>query len=299
MTQPAILKERPKSTAPGIPVLLLLIGLLLLSVFLFISGIIQIERTGTGGFRMMGAVLLFLATLISFGGLMSIQPNQAIALTLFGKYVGTARTEGLRWANPFLSKKKISLRVRNFDSDKLKVNELEGSPVEIGAIVVWRVVDSAQALFGVDDFEEFVEIQAESAIRAMATSYPYDGHDEPDVISLRSHPEEISNRLQEEIQGRLEEAGVDVIEARISHLAYAPEIASAMLQRQQAGAIVAARARIVAGAVGMVEQALAELGRLDGMELDPERRASMASNLLVVLCGDRNPQPVVNAGSLY
>lgn len=232
-------------------------------------------------------------------GLFTVQPNQAVALTLFGHYSGSTRTMGLRWANPFLSKTHISLRVRNFDSETLKVNELEGSPIEIGAIVVWQVVDSAQALFGVDDFVEFVQIQAESALRQMATTYPYDNHDAPDVIALRSHADEVSERLQQEIQDRLDTAGVEVIEARVSHLAYAPEIASAMLQRQQAGAIIAARQRIVEGAVGMVETALDQLSAREVLELEGERRANMVSNLLVVLCGDRNAHPVVNAGSLY
>ncbi len=235
---------------------------------------------------------------VSFG-FFTVEPNQAVALTLFGRYVGSSRTTGLRWANPLLSKNKISLRVRNFDSDTLKVNELDGSPIEIAAVVVWRVVDSAEALFSVDDFVQFVHIQAESALRQMATTYPYDNHDSAETISLRSHADEVSERLQSEIQSRLSKAGVEVIEARVSHLAYAPEIASAMLQRQQAGAIIAARQRIVEGAVGMVETALSELAKQGVLELEGERRAQMVSNLMVVLCGDRNTQPVVNAGSIY
>jgi hypothetical protein len=291
MTDIGFVQERPRRTANGIPLLLLFFfGGGALTLFLAVNGVELIDR----GNDWVGVVSLF-----GLLGLFQIQPNQAAALTLFGKYAGTARQQGLRWANPFLRKHKISLRVRNFDSEKLKVNELEGSPIEIAAIVVWRVTDTAKALFGVDAYQDFVQIQAESAIRAMATSYPYDGHDDRAVIALRSHAEEISERLQQEIQGRLEEAGVEVMEARISHLAYAPEIASAMLQRQQAGAIVAARAQIVAGAVGMVEATLAELSGKGILDLDPERRAAMASNLLVVLCGDRNPTPVVNAGSLY
>jgi regulator of protease activity HflC (stomatin/prohibitin superfamily) len=208
------------------------------------------------------------------------------------------KEQGLRWNNPFYSKKKISLRTRNFESGKLKVNDLEGSPIEIAAVVVWSVVDSAEAVFNVDDYESFVHIQSEAALRAMATSYPYDQHEEG-KISLRSHAGEIAKHLTEEIQERLAEAGVRVIEARISHLAYAPEIAQAMLQRQQASAIIAARTRIVEGAVSMVEMALAELSKRNVVDLDPERRAAMVSNLLVVLCGERGTQPIVNTGSIY
>ena len=239
-----------------------------------------------------------LASIFCFTGLYKVEPNQSAVLSLFGKYIGTVRTPGLRFNNPFYSKKKVSLRVRNFESGKLKVNELDGSPIEIAAIVVWEVSDSAEAVFNVDDYESFVQIQSEAAIRNMATSYPYDQH-EDDQISLRSHPAEISERLKVEIQDRLARAGINVIEARISHLAYSPEIAQAMLQRQQAGAIIAARQKIVEGAVGMVEHALEELSQKGVVELDEERRATMVSNLLVVLCSDRATQPVVNTGSLY
>ena len=246
--------------------------------------------------------LASLTTLIVFSflmiGLYMVEPNQAAVASLFGKYVGTVKEQGLRWNNPFYSKKKISLRTRNFESGKLKVNDLEGSPIEIAAVVVWSVVDSAEAVYNVDDYESFVHIQSESALRAMATSYPYDQH-EDGKISLRSHAGEIAKHLTEEIQDRLAEAGVRVIEARISHLAYAPEIAQAMLQRQQASAIIAARTRIVEGAVSMVEMALSELSKRNVVDLDPERRAAMVSNLLVVLCGERGTQPIVNAGSIY
>ena len=246
--------------------------------------------------------LASLAVLIVFSflmiGLYMVEPNQAAVASLFGKYVGTVKEQGLRWNNPFYSKKKISLRTRNFESGKLKVNDLEGSPIEIAAVVVWSVVDSAEAVYNVDDYESFVHIQSESALRAMATSYPYDQH-EDGKISLRSHAGEIAKHLTEEIQDRLAEAGVRVIEARISHLAYAPEIAQAMLQRQQASAIIAARTRIVEGAVIMVEMALSELSKRNVVDLDPERRAAMVSNLLVVLCGERGTQPIVNAGSIY
>lgn len=243
---------------------------------------------------------LFAMVVLSFllVGLYMVEPNQAAVLSLFGKYVGTVKEPGLRWNNPFYGKKKISLRTRNFESGKLKVNDLEGSPIEIASVVVWSVVDSAEAVFNVDDYESFVHIQSESALRAMATSYPYDQH-EDGKISLRSHAAEIAKHLTEEIQERLAEAGVHVIEARISHLAYAPEIAQAMLQRQQASAIIAARTRIVEGAVSMVEMALSELSKRNVVDLDPERRAAMVSNLLVVLCGERGTQPIVNAGSIY
>lgn len=245
-----------------------------------------------------GSLLVLILAAFSLAGLYMVEPNQAAVLSLFGKYVGTVKEQGLRWNNPFYSKKKVSLRVRNFESGKLKVNDLDGSPIEIAAVVVWSVVDSAEAVYNVDDYESFVHIQSEAALRAMATSYPYDQH-EDGKIALRSHAGEIAKHLTEEIQERLAEAGVRVIEARISHLAYAPEIAQAMLQRQQASAIIAARTRIVEGAVSMVEMALGELSKRNVVELDPERRAAMVSNLLVVLCGERGTQPVVNAGSIY
>ncbi|WP_425491875.1 SPFH domain-containing protein [Luteimonas saliphila] len=250
------------------------------------------------GGQMALSVLVALLALFCLFGLYMVEPNQAAVLSLFGKYVGTAKENGLRWNNPFYSKKKVSLRVRNFESGKLKVNELDGSPIEIASVIVWRVVDSAEAVFNVDDYESFVHIQSEAALRAMATSYPYDQH-EDGQISLRSHPVEISDRLKEQLDERLTAAGVDVVDARISHLAYAPEIAHAMLQRQQANAVIAARTRIVAGAVGMVEMALAELQKNGVVKLDEERKAAMVSNLLVVLCGDRSTQPIVNAGTLY
>ncbi|MEM6576796.1 MAG: SPFH domain-containing protein [Pseudomonadota bacterium] len=244
------------------------------------------------------AVLLNIGILLLWFGLFMVNPNQAKVLQLFGSYVGTARDPGLRWANPFYSKKAVSVKVRNFESGKLKVNESSGSPIEIAAVVVWRVVDTAEAVFEVDDFEEFVNIQSEAALRNLATSYPYES-DKEDETSLRSHPAKISESLRKEIQDRLEKAGVEVIEARISHLAYAPEIANAMLRRQQASAIIAARERIVEGAVGMVELALSELSRQEIVDLDEERKATMVSNLLVVLCSEDNAQPVLNTGTLY
>lgn len=234
----------------------------------------------------------------ALAGFMMVQPNQAKVMTLFGAYVGTVKKNGLRWTIPLFNRRTVSLRIRNFESGKIKVNDNQGNPIEIATIVVWSVSDSAEAVFEVDDYESFVNIQSESALRNMASSYPYDPQEE-DAIALRSHPQTISDSLKKEIQDRLDKAGVTVHEARISHLAYAPEIASAMLQRQQASAIVAARTRIVEGAVGMVEMALDKLREKDVVELDEERKAVMVSNLLVVLCGDKHTQPVINAGSLY
>jgi regulator of protease activity HflC (stomatin/prohibitin superfamily) len=243
-------------------------------------------------------IVLLVVMLILFMGFFMVHPNQAKVLQLFGTYVGSVRETGLRWANPFYSKETVSLRVRNFESGQMKVNDSSGNPIEIAAVVVWKVVDSAEAMFEVDDYESFVQIQSEAALRNMATSYPYEAHQE-DEVALRSDPQTIAERLREEVQDRLDKAGVEVIEARISHLAYAQEIASAMLKRQQAQAIVAARRQIVDGAVGMVQMALTELEEQGVVNLDEERKASMVSNLLVVLCGEENARPVVNAGTLY
>jgi regulator of protease activity HflC (stomatin/prohibitin superfamily) len=286
-------KEIRKSTLPGIPMLLLLLTLLIVTAWVTI-------RAFEANNVVLGLVLVLVGFIEMFllAGLFMVQPNNAVVLQLFGRYVGTTRDEGLRWANPFLSKRAVSLRVRNFESNKLKVNELEGSPIEIAAVVVWQVVDSAEALFLVDDYENFVHVQSESALRQMATTYPYDLHDHV-KIALRSHSAEISEHLQKEIQERLAQAGVKVIEARISHLAYAAEIASVMLRRQQAHAVIAARTLIVEGAVSMVEMALDQLGKRGVVNLDEERKAAMVSNLLVVLCSDNDPQPVLNTGSLY
>jgi len=244
------------------------------------------------------AVPLLLLALLALPGYFTVNPNEGRVLQLFGRYRGTVRTTGLRWANPFYSKKRISLRVRNFETGKLKVNDKTGNPVEIAAVVVWQVVDTAEALFHVDDFQNFVHVQSESAVRNLATGYPYVAHEEGD-IALSSHAAEISLKLGDEIRDRLAKAGVEVLEARISHLAYAPEIAAAMLQRQQASAVVAARQKIVEGAVGMVQMALDMLSEQGILELDEERKASMVSNLLVVLCSDRHTQPVVNTGTLH
>jgi len=244
------------------------------------------------------AVIAGLVVLVCWAGLFMVHPNEAKVLQLFGKYVGTTHESGLKWANPFFAKAAVSTRIRNFESAKLKVNDSRGSPIEIAAVVVWKVFDTAEALFEVDDYEEFVQIQSESALRNLSTTYPYEPH-EGEGTALRSHPAEIATALREEIQDRLEQAGVTVIEARISHLAYAPEIANAMLRRQQASAIIAARQQIVRGAVGMVDMALEELREHNVVELDEERKAAMVSNLLVVLCSEESAQPVLNTGSLY
>ncbi|WDE07558.1 SPFH domain-containing protein [Thalassomonas viridans] len=246
------------------------------------------------GVILIGAVILALC----FVGFYMVQPNQGKVMTLFGAYAGTDKTPGLRWTIPFYLRKSISLRVRNFESGRLKVNDKAGNPIEIATVVVWSVQDTAEALFEVDDYESFVTIQSEAALRTLATCYPYDQYQE-DEVALRSHGQQIAASLREEIQARLKKAGIQVHEARISHLAYAPEIANAMLQRQQAAAIIAARSKIVDGAVGMVEMALDKLTEQGVVELDEERKAAMVSNLLVVLCGDKNAQPVINSGSLY
>ena len=242
------------------------------------------------------SLLVAILALICLAGFYMVAPNEGRVLQLFGQYVGTDRALGLRWANPFYTKQRVSLRIRNFESGQLKVNDSSGNPIEIAAVVVWRVVDTAEAVFEVDDYEDYVAIQSEAAIRNMATSYPYDDH-EGQSITLRGSANEIGDILKDEVQERLGKAGVEVLEARISHLAYAPEIASAMLQRQQASAIVAARSKIVEGAVSMVEAALDQLTEREIIELDPQSRASMVSNLLVILCSDRAAQPVVNSGT--
>jgi regulator of protease activity HflC (stomatin/prohibitin superfamily) len=258
---------------------------------------VSAARNNDAGVGLAWAFVLVLSAL-GFTGLFTVAPNEGRVLQLFGAYRGTARDEGLRWANPFYTKKRISLRVRNFESAHLKVNDTDGNPIEIAAIVVWKVIDTAEAVFEVDDYEHYVRVQTESALRNLATHYPYDAHIEGN-ISLRGSTDEVAKRLKSEIHDRLSKAGVEVIEARISHLAYAPEIASAMLRRQQAGAIIAARQKIVEGAVGMVEMALEMLSKSSQVKLDEERKASMVSNLLVVLCADREAQPVVNTGTLY
>ena len=279
-----MIKEIEKQTMSGYGALVVLL-LALIGTILFLI------------FARAPLVLVFLPPIvILLFGLFLVNPNEARVLQLFGKYVGTVKRPGLRYANPFYSKQKISVRVRNFETGKLKVNDKIGTPVEIAAVVVWRVIDTAEALFEVDSFEEYVHVQSESAVRTLATNYPYDEHEEGEA-SLSGSLSEIANKLKDQIQERLDTAGVEVIEARISHLAYAPEIANAMLQRQQASAIIAARTKLVEGAVGMVEMALDMLTKQNVVELDEEMKATMVSNLLVVLTSDRGTQPVVNTSS--
>jgi len=258
----------------------------------------QVIATGprAGAIILWTLVVLVWATLL--GGFFTLQPNMAAVLTLFGKYAGTAKTNGFNWANPFLVKSRVSLRARNLNTEKIKVNDSRGNPIEIAVVIVWRVVDTAQAVFDVDEFVHYVTVQSESAVRHLASAYPYDTTEDGQT-SLRGSMDEVSQALTKELQERVGKAGVHIDEARLSHLAYAPEIASAMLQRQQAEAIVAARTRIVDGAVGMVEMALERLERHATVKLDDEKKAIMVSNLLVVLCGDRAAQPVVNTGTLY
>lgn len=293
MTTPTF-KEKLHNTAPGGLLFLALLGAMV-GAPLALAALDALRGEQAVG----GLLVLFeLACVVSLTGLFVVNPNEGRVLQLFGRYVGTAREPGLRWANPFFTKRAVSLRLRSFESAKLKVNDLDGNPIEIAAIIAWKVVDTAEACFQVDDYQAFVAVQAESAVRNLATSYCYDAHDDAKP-SLRGHTETIAVELKREIDERLVTAGVEVVEARISHLAYAPEIAQAMLQRQQAGAIIAARSLIVEGAVGMVEMALAKLAEKQVVTLDEDRKAQMVSNLLVVLCGERSTQPVVNTGSIY
>jgi regulator of protease activity HflC (stomatin/prohibitin superfamily) len=285
--------ERTRRTAPGLLMLFIFIVILAVSAL----GTFRAARVGDVPGLVVFVIVLIVDIFMTIG-LFTVAPNEGQVLQLFGAYRGTARDEGLRWANPFYSKRRISLRVRNFESGQLKVNDTDGNPIEIAAVVVWRVVDTAEAVFEVDEYEHYVKVQSEAAVRNLATRYPYDAHEDGHT-SLRGNTAEVAQDLKREIQERLARAGVDVIEARISHLAYAPEIAAAMLRRQQAGAIIAARAKIVEGAVGMVEMALDMLEKSDQVRLDEERKAQMVSNLLVVLCGDKDTQPVVNTGTIY
>ena len=288
-----MIREKVRKVPSGYLVLVVLLVMQLATFYWLVQGAMAQSPA-----MVIPAVLAAIAVGILWAGFFMVHPNQARVLQLFGAYAGTARESGLRWANPFYSKKTVSTRVRNFESGMLKVNDSRGSPIEIAAVVVWRVIDTAEAIFEVDDYEEFVHIQTESALRNMTTTYPYEPH-EGDGLALRSNPVEIAQALRKEIQDRLEEAGVNVIEARISHLAYAPEIAHAMLRRQQASAVIAARTEIVAGAVGMVRMALEQLKEQQVVDLDEERKAAMVGNLLTVLCSEEGAQPVINAGSLY
>jgi len=285
--------ENPRTGIPGLPVLLAIIVGFVVSILLFIGA----DASDSAVLGILG-VLILIASIIDMPGLFVVEPNEGRVLILFGKYRGTVRTSGWHWVNPFHVKKRVSLRIRNFETEHLKVNDLDGNPVEIAAVVVWRVVDTAEAIFEVDDYVNYVHVQSESALRNMATHYPYDTHHE-ERDSLRGSTDKVAEKLNAEIQARLQKAGVEVIEARITHLAYAAEIASAMLQRQQAAAIIAARTKIVEGAVSMVQMALERLAQDKIVELDEERKAAMVSNLLVVLCGEHGTQPVVNTGTLY
>ena len=290
-TKPSqVMREVLIAPKPGLGMLALFLGGMIVAGFMLMIGV-----ASGSPFLIIVALASGIICIAGLTGLFTVGPNEAKVLQLFGKYQGTVREPGLRWVNPFFTKRGISLRVRNFESERLKVNDLAGNPIEIAAVVVWRVVDTAEALFHVDNYDNFVHVQSESALRNMALSYPYDAHVEGE-ISLRSHTAEIAEHLKTEIQDRLAQAGVEVLEARISHLAYAPEIAHAMLQRQQASAVIAARQKIVEGAVGMVEMALQMLSHQKIVELDNDKKATMVSNLLVVLCSDRGTQPIISAG---
>ena len=284
--------EQVREAPSGVPALIVLLLVLLLDIALIVVG----SLTWLEGGWVLVTVASVLCPVILFLGLFAVPPNEARVLQLFGRYVGTVRSPGLRYTNPLYTKQRISVRVRNFETTRSKVNDTDGNPIEMAAVVVWRVLDTAVATFQVDDYVNYVHVQSESAVRNLATHYPYDTQ-EDGQLSLRGNTEEIAVQLQTEIQGRLDEAGVEVLEARITHLTYAPEIASAMLQRQQAGAIIAARTQIVEGAVSMVQMALDQLSARNVVELDEERKAAMVSNLLVVLCGDRSTQPVLNTDS--
>ena len=295
-----MVRERLRHGLPGLP-LLPLILLPLVAIPIFRAGTQAAQRGDSGAATVYFSIALILFPLVwvfVMKGFFMVGPNEAKVLQLFGNYVGTAKLAGLRWTNPFYKKTKISLRVRNFESSQLKVNDQDGNPIDIAAVVVWRVVETAEAMFEVDDYENYVRVQSEAALRNAATSYPYDSHEEH-VVSLRGSTASVADHLKKEVQQRLEKAGVEVLEARFSHMAYAQEIAAAMLQRQQAGAIIAARKLIVEGAVGMVEMALEQLSHKGIVHLDEERKAAMVSNLLVVLCGEAEVTPVVNTGTLY
>jgi regulator of protease activity HflC (stomatin/prohibitin superfamily) len=297
-----VYQEKELRLTPGIPVLILGILISLLSVACIPTAGVLYQNGYASDLQTTALVVIgvlgMLAAVFTFKGLIIVNPNEAKVLQLFGRYAGTVKAQGYWWGNPFYSRRMVSQRVRNFETGQLKVNDLDGNPIEIQAIVVWRVVDTAEAAFEVQDYENYVHVQSESALRNLATLYPYDAHEEGQR-SIRGSTAEIAEQLQKEIQARLAKAGVEVMEARISHLAYAPEIAQAMLRRQQASAVIAARQKIVEGAVGMVEMALNQLSRNKIVELDEERKAAMVSNLLVVLCGETQAQPVVNAGTLH
>ena len=288
-----MLSEKAIKGFSGWVMVFVLLAILICAILMLISAIRAEEVV-----LLIPAILILAVDMVLWAGLTVVNPNEARVIQLFGVYKGSIKEQGFWWVNPLTSRRRVSLRIRNFESSRLKVNDHDGNPIEIAAVVVWRVVETAEAVFHVDDYENFMHVQSESAVRNLATSYPYDAHQEGQ-LSLRMSAGDIALRLREEIQERLSKAGVEVLEARISHLAYAPEIASAMLRRQQASAIIAARQKIVEGAVGMVEMALEMLNAKHLVQLDEERKAAMVSNLLVVLCSDRDAQPVVNTGTLY
>jgi regulator of protease activity HflC (stomatin/prohibitin superfamily) len=288
-----MIRERTLATVSGWVMLPAVITGMVFVVWLIIQAASQEDEFLLAGYVLLEGALGFLLL-----GVFIVNPNEARVATLFGKYSGSVKTDGFHWANPLLKKRHLSLKIRNFESTKIKVNDHEGNPIEIAAIVVWRVVETAEAMFEVENYEHYVKVQSEAAVRNLASQYPYDAYVEGQK-SLRANTSEVADHMKEEVQARLAKAGLEVLETRISHLAYAPEIAAAMLQRQQAGAIIAARQRIVEGAVGMVEMALEMLSHREIVALDNERKASMVSNLLVVLCGDRNTQPVINTGTIY
>ena len=291
--KPDHIQEKLYSARAGGPIVLGLSLALVLDLVLFVFSLgVEVWLT------LLVSILLVPVILFLLWGSFVVNPNEGRVLQFFGRYVGTAKDPGLRWANPLYKKERISLRARNFETERSKVNDTDGNPIEMAAVVVWNVVDTAEATFEVDDYINYVHVQSESAVRDLATQYPYDSYEEGQ-ISLRGNTEEIAGQLKTEIQSRLQKAGVEVLEARITHLAYAPEIASAMLQRQQAGAIIAARSQIVEGAVTMVQMALEDLSSRGVVELDEERKAALVSNLLVVLCGDKGTQPVLNTGNPY
>jgi regulator of protease activity HflC (stomatin/prohibitin superfamily) len=285
--------EKQANKTNGFLMLIILLALLAFEVYLLL-GMVQTRNTQI----LWIFIPLILIIIIVLSGFIVVQPNESRVLIFFGKYIGTVRNSGFWWVNPFTVKRKISLRIRNFNSEKIKVNDLHGNPIEIGAVVVWKVIDSAKAVFDVENYEEFVDIQSETAIRSLASEYPYDTDDDTKA-SLRGSPQEIAENLKGQLEKRLEVAGVDILESRISHLAYAQEIAQAMLRRQQAQAIIAARQKIVEGAVGMVEMALKSLSQQNIVSLDEDKKATMVNNLMVALVSEHDVQPVINTGTLY
>jgi regulator of protease activity HflC (stomatin/prohibitin superfamily) len=294
-----MIQERKGRALNGFPVLFALLVATVVPAGAIVYNVANIgSQVETGPvYLQIGLVVYAVLVALGWAGLTVVNPNEARAMVLFGRYSGSLKQQGFWWVNPFTRRRRISIKVRNFESQKLKVNDRDGNPIEIAAVVVWRVADTAEALFEVDDYEQFLKVQTEAAIRTLTTSYPYEPH--RDELSLRGNPHEVGERLQAEVQGRLQKAGIEVMDTRISHLAYAPEIASAMLRRQQASAVIDARTRIVEGAVSMVEMALDQLSAKNIVALDEDRKATMVSNLLVVLCSEHDAQPVVNTGTLY